>query len=63
MRAATVTGSIPTKRVRVEDVADTDLDDEIVEVALAFAGETRSSLYGIRVYRFGDVATVNLYTD
>lgn len=63
MRAATVTGSIPTKRVRVEEIADTDTDDEIVEVALTFAGETRSSLYGIRVDRFGDVATVSLYTD
>lgn len=63
MRAATVTGSIPTKRVRVEDVADTDTDEEILEVALAFTGETRSSLYGTRVDRFGDVATVSLYTD
>lgn len=63
MRAATVTGSIPTKRVRVEDVAETDTDEALIECALTFAGETRSSLYGIRVDRFGDVATVSLYTD
>lgn len=63
MRAATVTGSIPTKRVRVEEVVETDTDDEILECALTFAGETLSSLYGTRVDRFGDVATVSLYTD
>lgn len=63
MRAVTSTGRIPTRRVRVEDVVDTDTDDEIIDAALAFTGETRSSLFGIRVDRFGDVATVSLYTD
>ena len=63
MRATTVTGRIPTRRVRIEDVVDTDTDDALIECALAFAGETRSSLFGIRVDRFGDVATVSLYTD
>jgi hypothetical protein len=63
MRAVSSTGSIPTKRVRVEDVADTDTDAEILEVALAFTGETRSSLYGTHVDRFGTVACVSLHTD
>lgn len=63
MRAVTVTGSIPTKRVRIEDVADTDTDEEIIAVALAFTGETRSTLFGTHLDRFGAVACVSLYTD
>ena len=63
MRAVSVTGSIPTKRVRIEDVAETDTDAEIVECALAFTGETRSSLFGTHLDRFGEVAGVSLYTD
>jgi hypothetical protein len=63
MRAVTVTGRIPTKTVRVEDVTPDDSDEDILEVALDFAGETRSSLFGWTVYRFDSVASVALHTD
>lgn len=63
MRAVSSTGRIPTRHVRIEDVTPDDTDEEILEVALAFTGETRGSLFGTSVRRFGDVATVSLYTD
>lgn len=63
MRAVSSTGRIPTKRVRVEDVAPHDTDEEILEAALAFTGETRSSLFGWEIHRFDSVASVSLHTD
>lgn len=63
MRAVSSTGRIPTRHVRIEDVTPEDTDEEIVECALAFTGETRGNLFGTRVERFDSVASVSLYTD
>jgi hypothetical protein len=63
MRAVSVTGRTPTRHVRIEDVTPEDTDEEILECALAFTGERRSSLFGTRVERFDTVASVSLYTD
>ena len=63
MRAVSSTGRIPTRHVRIEDVSPDDTDEEILALALEFTGESRSSLFGTRVERFGDVAAVSLYTD
>jgi hypothetical protein len=65
VKAVQRVGSIPTKRVRVEGITPDDTDDEILECALRYAGETRSSLFGWRVERYDDegVASVALHTD
>lgn len=53
------------KTVRIIDVRD-ESDDEIVDLAIAAARETRSSLFGWGVRRYEitpTIVTVNLYTD
>jgi len=63
MKVLSVTGSIPTKRVVIAEIDETTPDSEVVDLALAATGETRSSLFGTRTERHGSVATVHLYTD
>ena len=67
MRIESITGSLPTKRVRVSGLtADRPVsDDLIVGFAMASARETPSGLYGWSVSRGedGTTATVSLYTD
>lgn len=64
MNAVSSTGSIPTKRVRVNGIEDTDSNEDILQAALDFTGETRSSLFGWDVRRqAGGECVVSLYTD
>jgi hypothetical protein len=67
MRIDTVTGSIPTKRVRIDGIAaDRPVSDDLLAgFAMKGAGEDPSSLYGWHVSRSedGKAALVSLYTD
>lgn len=67
MRIESITGSLPTKRVRVSGLTEDRpvSDDLIAGFAMAKAGETPGSLYGWRVSRGedGTTATVSLHTD
>lgn len=52
------------KRVTVIEVEPEDSDSRILEVAMAKAGETRSSLFGSSITRYDDgIVNVDLHTD
>lgn len=65
MRVVQITGSVPSKRVRVEGFApDRPVSDDLVAgFAMRAANETPSSLFGWHVTRDEEGATVVLHTD
>lgn len=65
MRVEYALGLLPVKRVWMMEIAD-ESDDEIIDVAMEYAGETRAKLFGWGIQRDDrdpTRAVVLLFTD